>query len=312
MPVHRFEADAKGRLDAFLTKALAITRVRAGQLVRDGSVTVNGRVMMKPAHIVQIGDVMESSADGTPVSETHVKPVDLNLEVLYEDDNCLAINKPAGIAVHPAPGIKKDEPTVLHGVAHLFAERKIPFIASHVLVHRLDRETTGCMLIAKSPEAHKAFQEQFQERSVRKSYLALVWGVPVNKTAVIDAPIGRSTIHRTKMSVHHAGSAREAKTTYRVLGSGKGASLLECDLHTGRTHQLRVHLTTIGHSILGDPTYNSREAERKSAELGADNLCLHAWKLTFRTLGGETVQLQSPVPATLAAVLEKAAIAVPQ
>lgn len=309
--MHSFEAVTIGRLDVFLAQEMGISRVRAGQLVRDGCVTVNGRVTMKPAHVLQGGETVESAEDGEPVSETHIEPVDLHLEVLYEDAECLAINKPAGFAVHPAPGIKHGESTVLHGVAFLFAERKIPFVASHVLVHRLDRETTGCMLIAKSPEAHKALQEQFQDRSIKKSYLAVVAGVPVNASAVIDAPIGRSTIHRTKMSVHHAGGARDAKTTYRILDQNGSVSLLECDLHTGRTHQLRVHLTTIGHPILGDVTYNSRESQKRAAELHAQNLCLHAWKLSFRTKNGDILKLQSPLPETLTSVLQHAKLTLP-
>ena len=303
--MHSFEAVTIGRLDVFLAQEMGISRVRAGQLVRDGCVTVNGRVTMKPAHVLQGGETVESAEDGVPVSETHIEPVDLHLEVLYEDDDCLAINKPAGFAVHPAPGIKQGESTVLHGVAFLFAQRKIPFVASHVLVHRLDRETTGCMLIAKSPEAHKALQEQFQDRSIKKSYLAVVAGVPTNASAVIDAPIGRSTIHRTKMSVHHAGGARDAKTTYRILDQNGRVSLLECDLHTGRTHQLRVHLTTIGHPILGDVTYNSRESQKRGAELHVENLCLHAWKLSFNSRAGERISIEAPLSETFETVLTR-------
>lgn len=302
----------KGRLDAFLAAAAGVTRVQAGRLIREGCVKVNGRVASKPAHIVEPGGVVEASLEGQPASETHVDPVDLRLAVLYEDDACLAVQKPAGIAVHPAPGIKKGEPTVLHGLAFLFSERKIPFVASHVLVHRLDRETTGCLLVAKTPASHFELQKQFQERSVLKSYLALVSGAPRQATAMIDAPIGRSTIHRTKMSVHHAGASREAKTTYRTLGAAEGVALLLCDLHTGRTHQLRVHLTTIGHPILGDPTYNNRESERKTRELGVAGLCLHAWKLTFRSpVTQGSVSVVAPLPPVLCNACAAAGIEAP-
>lgn len=307
--MQEFLSDTKGRLDAFLAKAANISRMRAGQLVREGCVKVNGRVTKKPAHIVEIDDVVHSSGDGEPVSETHITPVDLHLAVLYEDAACMVIAKPAGIAVHPAPGIKKGEATVLHGVAFLFKHRKIPFVASHVLVHRLDRETTGCLLVAKTAESHRLLQRQFAERTIAKAYLALVCGVPKQPAAVIDSPIGRSTISRTKMSVHHASATRQAKTTYRVLGSSGGVSLLQCDLHTGRTHQLRVHLTAIGHPILGDTTYNNRESEKKTAALAVEGLCLHAWKLSFTSPDGDKkVSVEVPPPDALRRALQSASI----
>ncbi len=298
--MQQFLADSKGRLDVFLAQVTGVSRMRAGQLVRNKTVKVNGRVASKPAQIIDVDDVVEASADGAPATETHLDAVDLRLPILYEDDACIVINKPAGVAVHPAIGIGKDEPTILHGAAFLFHQRKIPFIASHILVHRLDRETTGCLLLAKTPEAHLFLQKQFADRTIAKSYLALVSGIPRQLAAMIDAPIGRSTIHRTKMSVQNTAHTREAKTTYHVLASASGTSLLQCDLHTGRTHQLRVHLTSIGHPILGDVTYTNRESEKKSKELGIENLCLHAWKLRFHSPAvAEDVAIDAPLPATL-------------
>lgn len=298
-----FLSDSRGRLDAFLAKQADISRVRAGQLVKEGCVKVNGRVTTKPAHIVEPDDVVMASIEGLKASEDHVEPIDLKLEILYEDDECLVINKPAGVAVHPAIGIPKNEATILHGAAFLLKERKIPFVASHVLVHRLDRETTGCLLIAKNPDAHRKLQSQFANRTVAKSYLALVSGIPKNAAAMIDAPIGRSTIHRTKMSVHNTAKTREAKTSYRVLGSSNGVSLLQCDLHTGRTHQLRVHLTTIGHPILGDETYNNKESQKKSRELQIDDLCLHSWNLSFNSPTGKRVEVNAKMPVSYLEIL---------
>lgn len=308
--MHEFTSEIKGRLDAFLAKEADVSRVRAGQLIKDGCVKVNGRVTTKPAHIVEPEDAIVASIEGLKASEDHVTPVDLKLPILYEDDDCLVINKPAGVAVHPAIGIPKDEPTILHGAAFLFKERKIPFVASHVLVHRLDRETTGCLLIAKNPDAHRKLQKQFSDRTVEKSYLALVSGVPKNAAAVIDAPIGRSTIHRTKMSVHNTAKTREARTTYRVLGSSNGVSLLQCDLHTGRTHQLRVHLTTIGHPILGDETYNNKESEKKSRELSINDLCLHSWKLKFESPAG-IVNSEAPINGLFQGIVKQLSLRLP-
>ncbi len=294
-----FEVTAKGRLDTFLAQIAGVSRVHAGEIIRDGCVMVNTRRVHKPAHIVDVGDTVEASIEGLPASESHIASIDLHMSVLYEDDACLVINKPAMIAVHPAIGIGKDEPTILHGIAHLFAERKIPFVASHVLAHRLDRETTGCLLIAKTPEAHRALQKQFADRKTQKTYLTIVAGVPRPAAALIDAPIGRSTVHRTRMAVHQASATRSATTTYRTLSRSDDAALLACDLHTGRTHQLRVHLSTIGHPILGDPTYSTRATEKMTAEHSIAGLCLHAWKITFTSPATNDLQTVTAPPPEL-------------
>ncbi len=181
------KAVGKTRLDVFVAADQDVSRMQAGKLVRAGCVKVNGRVMFKPAHVLTIDDEIDVSNDGTAQTETHIDPVDLNLKILYEDDSCLVIDKPEGVAVHPAIGIPKTQPTILHGVAFLFQKRKIPFIASHILAHRLDRETTGCLLIAKTMVAHADLQKQFHDRTVSKTYLAIVHGVPHPSQATIDA-----------------------------------------------------------------------------------------------------------------------------
>jgi 23S rRNA pseudouridine1911/1915/1917 synthase len=250
-------------------------------MIKDGFVLVNGRIARKPAMIVGPEDKIEVSGTGEPVTETRLEARDLKLEVLYEDDACMVINKPAGIPVHPGAGIPKDASTILHGIAYIFKKKKIPFSSSAVLVHRLDKDTTGCLLIAKNPAAHKELQKQFESRTVKKFYLAIVAGVPSPAAAVIDASIGRSTGDRTKMTILGSSKTREAKTTYRTLDAGENAALLSCELHTGRTHQIRVHLHGIGHPILGDPTYRTPTSESISEKAGIDGLCLHAWQLKF-------------------------------
>lgn len=309
-----YTVSERSRLDAFLAKAAEeLSRVKAGALVRDGSVLVNGRVVRKSAHMVRPGDTITVTENGERASESHVPPVDLKLRILYEDDACLVIMKPAGIAVHPAPGIKKDEPTILHGIAQLFLKKKLPFCASSVLVHRLDRETTGCLLIAKTPKAHAALQKQFRDRTTRKTYLAIVAGVPAEKQAHIDAPIGRSLANRTKMSVMGAARSRSAQTTYRVLAASVETALLACDLRTGRTHQIRVHLSAIGHPILGDTSYASSESERSAHAKSIDHLCLHAWKLTFRSPATRRNQtVVAPLPVSLRTVLRVLSLPLPR
>ena len=258
-----------------------LSRTKAQVAIDEGKVMVNDVVVTKASFRLQEGDnVVVEDTDAT-VEPSSIEPWDLNLSILYEDDTCLVIDKPAGFAVHPGAGMAPGEKTILHGIAFLFAKRAIPFSTDAVLVHRLDRETTGCLLIAKDAASHRFLQEQFQQRSVTKQYLALVEGIPSSAEAMIDSPIGRSATHRTTMSVLANTDAREAQTGYRVLGSAHHASLLLCNLYTGRTHQVRVHLSAIGHPVLGDGTYTSERSLRLTEELGVHGLCLHAWKLTF-------------------------------
>lgn len=302
--------DRNVRLDRFLSEVAGVSRVRAREMIESGCVLVNGRLARKAALIVETGEKVESTADGSRATETRVEHMDIPLPILYEDDACFVFDKPAGIPVHPGAGIPKDAPTVLHGIAKMFADRSIPFAASHVLVHRLDKDTTGCLLVAKTPDAHRTLQIQFETRTVKKSYLALVFGIPKPASAVIDAPIGRSTADRTKMTIMGSSAAREAKTTYRTLSVGANTALVACDLHTGRTHQLRVHLAGIGHPILGDPSYGSSASEALTKKLGIEAVCLHAWRLSFESPSTKkTVDVKSPPSRTIERALEAAGVA---
>ncbi len=308
-PMTSWTVDRNVRLDRFLAEVAGISRVQAREAIEAGTVLVNGRLARKAALIVETGETVQATVDGAPATETRVQAMDIPLPVLYEDDACFVFDKPAGIPVHPGAGIPKDAPTVLHGIANVFANEKIPFAAAHVLVHRLDKDTTGCLLVAKTPTAHRTLQMQFEGRSVQKTYLALVYGIPHPAAAVIDAPIGRSTIDRTKMTLLGASSTREAKTTYRTLATGAHAALVACDLHTGRTHQLRVHLAGIGHPILGDPSYGSSQSDAYSTDLGIASICLHAWQLTFDSPATkERVTVQSPPPEKMHAALQATGI----
>ncbi len=249
-------------------------------MIEAGLVEVNDQRLTKSAQRLQEGDKVTLLGE-LPAAVSDIKPVNLHLPILYEDASCFVINKPAGYAVHPGAGMVPGEATILHGVAHLFGERSLPFTDAAVLVHRLDKDTTGCLLIAKSLAAHVALQKQFEERSVDKRYLAVVAGIPAVAKATVDSPIGRSTTDRTRMAVHAAGIAREAQTTYEILATGDRSALLLCQLHTGRTHQIRVHLHALGHPVLGDGTYGSELADRLHDEKNVRSLCLHAWKLAF-------------------------------
>src|SRR3989344_3781932 len=275
------------RLDSFLAEeGRVLSREKAKRAIEEGHVRVNDVIVKKPAHRLEPGDRVIVSDDASTPTESAIEPKDLHLEILYEDEQCFVINKPAGYSVHPGAGAI-DEPTILHGVALLFTKMKIPFSSESVLVHRLDKDTTGCLLIAKNPAAHIALQKQFETRTVKKTYLALVAGIPEKSQAKIDAPIGRSSMNPTKMAITGTSTSREAQTTYRIVGKASNVALLECDLHTGRTHQIRVHLAGIGHPVLGDSSYSSSLSERLAQELEINSLCLHSWKLTFASPADE-------------------------
>lgn len=299
------------RLDSFLaTDGRMLSRAKAQKAIEAGEVSVNDVVVKKSAQRLQEGDkVSLDSPTPSDGDNQAIVPVDLHLDALYEDKACMVINKPAGVAVHPGAGMASGETTLLSGIAFLFKKKKLPFTSESVLVHRLDKDTTGCILVAKTPAAHLALQEQFETRTVEKKYLALVAGIPKVSEATVDAPIGRSTSNRTQMTVYHSSRTREAQTTYRVLTSGKNASLLECDLHTGRTHQVRVHLSSIGHPVLGDGTYTNLLSERLMQEYAIQSLCLHAWKLTFVSPADQKKHaVEAPVPAQFARAMEAAGV----
>lgn len=287
------------------------SRAVAQRLIEDGLVRVNGRKVTKASKDVSSSDELTwLLPKGAEVPQGAVSSIEL--PVLYEDDACMVISKPAGLTVHPGNGTKEDEETLLDALRPVFEKKGLPFSEAEVLVHRLDKDTTGCLLVAKNGKAHMALQKQFADRTVDKRYLTLVAGKPTPPAAVIDAPIGRHMNERTRMSVHQAVSARGAKTTYRTLGSDDGASLLECELHTGRTHQIRVHLKTIGHPVVGDATYGTGASHDLAEKLGIDFLCLHAWKLSFESPTKKKVSVVCPLPEKFSKTLKKLEISIPK
>lgn len=278
-----FIASEPGRLDAVLSSQdSALSRAKLQSAIKDGSVEVNGEVVRKPAHLLHEGDVVVFQVhDRPPVINTSIKPINQHVEVLYEDNECMVLNKPAGIAVHPGHAMDASEETLLSGIAFLFHERSIPFSPDSVLVHRLDKPTTGCILVAKSNNSFTELQKQFAERTTKKTYIAIVAGVPEHAQATIDAPIGRNLTDRTKMSVLKTSTSKEAQTDYQVLDFTQDCSVLSCILHTGRTHQIRVHLSSIGHPLLGDDTYTSITSKKLTEQYDIAGLCLHARSLSF-------------------------------
>lgn len=301
------------RLDLLLVQEGKVrSRAAAQRLIAAGRVTVHGRVVTKSSASVKAGARVECE-ERPPVSpESAVRAADLHLPVLYEDAACLVINKPAGFAVLPGAGMKPETTTILSGIAHLFQERGISFHKDAVLAHRLDKDTTGCLLLAKTPALHQALQRQFAARQVRKMYLALVAGIPKHPHAIIDAPIGRHPLRPTQMTVLGGRRSREARSTYEVLAQGEGCALLQCDLATGRTHQVRVHLAAIGHPILGDRTYRNAASDRLRERYGIPSPCLHAWKLTFTSPADSREHaVTAPLPSGFWEILEMVGVEFP-
>ena len=279
--------DAKLRLDRVLAKQLPeYSRSRLQQLIGAGFVRVNG-ITTRPSHLVRAGDKIELAEP--PVEKIENQPEPIPFEILFEDKDLIVINKPAGLVVHPGAGHRSG--TLVNALLHHcptlsgIGGKERPGI-----VHRLDKETSGCLVVAKNDVAHRELARQFAERTVEKIYLALVTGKLRKHSGVIDEKIGRHPVHRQRMSVASS-RGRAAKTDYRVVRSGERASLIECRLHSGRTHQIRVHLHHLGHPVLGDKIYAARLAKDFPRQM------LHAWKLGFchpRT--GEWKNFEAPLP----------------
>src|SRR5262249_1189231 len=264
--------EAKLRLDQFLVKQLPeFSRSRLQQLIREGFVQLNNAIV-RPRHIVRGGDKI--TLIEPPLEKIEVLPEAIPLEILFEDNDLIVINKPAGLVVHPGAGHRGH--TLVNALLNYCVTLSgIGGKERPGIVHRLDKETSGCLVVAKNDAAHRGLSRQFADRAVEKIYLALVAGKLRKAAGVIEETIGRHPVHRQRMSATTL-RGRAAKTEYRVLRSSDQASLVECRLHSGRTHQIRVHLHHLGHPVLGDKVYAPRLAKNFPRQM------LHAWKLGFR------------------------------
>jgi 23S rRNA pseudouridine1911/1915/1917 synthase len=281
------ENEAKIRLDRFLANKLPeYSRSRLQQLVRTGFVRLNGATT-RPRHLVRSGDKIEVTE--APLEKIDNQPEPIPLEVLFEDKDIIVINKPPGLVVHPGAGHRQH--TLVNALlSHCPTLSGIGGKERPGIVHRLDKETSGCLVVAKNDWAHRELSRQFAERWVEKIYLALVAGKLRKAAGVIEEKIGRHPVHRQRMSVASA-RGRPAKTDYRVVCSGDQASLVECRLYSGRTHQIRVHLHHLGHPVLGDKVYAAHLAKNFPRHM------LHAWKLGFRhPCSGESKSFEAPLP----------------
>jgi 23S rRNA pseudouridine1911/1915/1917 synthase len=283
------------RLDRFLAGQLTqYSRARLQQLIRAGFVRLNG-APARPRDLVRRGDKIELAEP--PPDKIDNLPEAIPLDILFEDDDLIVINKPAGLVVHPGAGHK--EHTLVNALLHHCPDLSgIGGKERPGIVHRLDRETSGCLVVAKNDDAHRGLSAQFAARAVEKIYLALVAGKLRKSSGTIEEKIGRHPVHRQRMSVASR-RGRAAKTEYRVVRSTEKFSLVECRLHSGRTHQVRVHLHHLGHPILGDKIYGRKTAKDLPRQM------LHAWKLGFehpRTK--ECERFEAPIPDDFEAAME--------
>jgi len=277
----------------------AIQRTFDAGLVRRGESVLSKDTMLLPE---------DALAFSFPENRTlELRPVEIPLEILFEDEHILAINKAAGMVVHPGAGTGED--TLVHALlAHCAGSLSgIGGVERPGIVHRLDRETSGVMLVAKTDAAHRALSAQFSERALRKEYLALVQGVPPLLSGSIVKPIGRNPQHRHKMAIRETSEGgRDAHTDWeRVEAFGGHAALLRCIIHTGRTHQIRVHLKHLGHVIVGDAVYGWKP-DLRHPELAAERVMLHAEHLVVtHPHTGRKLDLRAPFPKDFQALLRK-------
>jgi 23S rRNA pseudouridine1911/1915/1917 synthase len=282
------------RLDQVLARLLPEhSRNRLQGWVRDGRIRVDGAAA-EPRRKLWGGETLQVEPDATP-GELAQAPEAIPLTVAYEDEQILVIDKPAGLVVHPGSGNWRG--TLLNALLH-----RLPALAGLPragIVHRLDKDTSGLLVVAKTLEAQTDLVRQLQARTVRREYLALVRGT-VERDGLVDAPIGRHPVQRTRMAVVARG--RPARTHYRVRERLAGATLVECALESGRTHQIRVHMAHIGHPILGDPVY----ARHAAGGISFGRQALHAWRLGLRhPASGAALHWESALPQDMAGLLDR-------
>lgn len=266
------EEDSAGRLDNYISNIIVDkSRTYINKLIKDKLVLVNGKIA-KPSYIVKLGDLIQINLPKEKSIELMAE--NISLDIVFEDEDILIVNKPKGILVHPTG--KDMKGTLANGL--LYYNKSIANVGEALrpgIVHRLDRDTSGILIIAKNQKSYNELIKQFKAREVKREYIALVHGQLSIKEATINAPIGRDPSNRTKMTVIYENS-KEAITDYRVLEEFRNYSLLELSLQTGRTHQIRVHMAHLGHPVVGDRVYSN-----KSDEFNLNSQLLHAKKIGF-------------------------------
>lgn len=295
--LYPLDEDTDTRIDAYLRSHTEFSRSRLSAMILEGAISVNGIVVEKPSFKVESGQTV--SLRVPEVRPVAIVPQDIPLDILYQDPDIVVVNKPCGMVVHPAAG--NEDHTLVNAL--LYHVHDLSGIGGEMrpgIVHRLDKDTSGLILIAKNDRAHTALSEQFKERSMEKHYHAVAFGNFPDDHGLIDAPIARHPIDRKKMAVVPNG--KPSQTEWKVISRVKSATYLDVHLLTGRTHQIRVHMNSIGHPLLGDRIY----APNLKTSVHVPRLMLHAYTLSFtHPTHGERMTLTAPLPEKFLSTLEK-------
>ncbi|HEY8361953.1 MAG TPA: RluA family pseudouridine synthase [Tissierellaceae bacterium] len=289
------DEDDGERLDSFLAKELnEVSRTYVQKLIKEGLVKVNNK-NIKPSYIVEEGDHI--IVDFPEPKKLEILPEDIPLDIVYQDSDIVVINKPQDLVVHPAPGNYSG--TLVNGLLfHIDSLSSINGIIRPGIVHRLDKDTSGLMVVAKNDSAHRFLSEELKGKKVKRNYIALVHGILKDDEGTINAPIGRHPKDRKKMAVTEKNS-KNAVTHYKVLDRFDNYTLVELSLETGRTHQIRVHMAYINHPVVGDPVYSQRKNE-----FGLEKQMLHAYKLAFtHPSTGEYMEFKTDLPPYFTRIL---------
>ena len=291
------ENTQKKRIDSYIVdKNINLSRTAIKRLLDEGKILVNGK-KQKPSYKPEVGDII--TIEIPEPEEVELKPQDIPIDVIYEDKDIIVVNKPKGMVVHPANG--NPDGTLVNAILAKCKD-SLSGIGGEIrpgIVHRLDKDTSGLLIIAKNDQAHINMSKQIQDRKVIKKYIALVKGVIGENTATIDMPIARSTKDRKKMAVDPNG--KEAITHYKVLQRYDKYTLLEIKIDTGRTHQIRVHMSYIGHPVVGDMQYSNGKNE-----FGIEGQMLHSKYLEFdHPITGKRLKLEAPLPEYFEQVLNE-------
>lgn len=296
--------DVGRRIDVVLAERASVTRTLAQRAVKNGEVKVGG-ASVRVSYRLEEGDVVEGDIPAPVFSAPEAE--DIPITVRYRDDRVLVVSKPAGLVTHPAAGHHTG--TLVNALLNMGEPLASAGSTRPGIVHRLDKDTSGLLLVAKDDEAQASLVDSLRARHISRRYLALVRGIPASDSGSIDAPIGRHPTRRQQMAVVTGG--RPSVTHYEVLEPGTGMALLEVTLETGRTHQIRVHLANLGHPVLGDRTYGGVSDVSKG--LGLDRPFLHAWRLSFpHPDDHRVIDVEDPLPQDLVGALESAGLAVPR
>jgi len=293
----KIKVQEEGRLDAVLTRALDDeSRSSVQRLIKDGRVKVDKKIVSKPSFDVSVDDFIEVNMP--KLKDSSAVPENIELDIVYEDKNMVIVNKPYGMVVHPTESGDHLSGTLVNALLHHIKD--LSGIGGELrpgIVHRIDKDTSGLLMVAKNDKTHRYLSTLLKDRKIIKKYKALVWGHMESEEGEINSPIARSTRDRKQMAVR--GDGKEAITRFKVIDTLEKADLLDIQILTGRTHQIRVHLESINHPVVGDPIYGSKSANKYYSKLGLGRMFLHSYYLEFEDVNGETMKFEVGLPEEL-------------